>query len=261
MFGTGTMNAAGDGALFVAEAGRADGPPVVLLHGGLGSRADFIPLARHLASDFRLIAIDSRGHGRSTLGAAVLNYRQLADDVAAVLAALGLTRAGIIGHSDGGIVALRLAASGAMAPAFVVTVGAHWHLPPDDPTRTIYQDVTVRDWREMFAAQVARYEAENPAPDFDRLFAATRAMWLDDGPDGYPGATVGQITAPLLVVHGDDDFLVSRRQSCALADQVAGARLLNLPFAGHSVLEDAPEAVLPHLRAFIAAGAEAGDRA
>lgn len=252
MFDIGKTMTAGDAALFVSEAGKADGEPIVLLHGGLGSRNDFLPLAKHLAADFRLVAIDSRGHGRSTLGSVPLTYHQLEQDAAAVLAELGLTDAGIIGHSDGGIVALRLAAFGTIRPRFVVAVGAHWQMPADDPTREIYQGITVDEWRGMFAEQVQTYEAENPAPDFARLFDATTAMWLGNDDKAYPGASVRSIASPLLVVHGDEDFLVSRRQAFELVEQVEGARLLNLPFASHTVLEDSPEDVLPAFSAFSA---------
>jgi valacyclovir hydrolase len=98
---------------------------------------------------------------------------------------------------------------------------------------------------------VERYEAENPEPDFDRLFAATKAMWLGSDADAYPGERVRAITSPLLVVHGDEDFLVSRQQAFDLAERVEGARLLNLPFALHTVLEDGPEEVVEVLKAFV----------
>lgn len=253
MFDTGQTVTAGDARFFVSEAGNPSGPPIVLLHGGLGSRMDFEPLARHLAPEHRLVALDSRGHGQSTLGTAPLSYRQLAEDVAAVLQQLGLTEAGIIGHSDGGIVGLRLAAAGVLRPRFLIAVGAHWHLPEDDPSRAIFRAATLARWREKFPDSVGRYEAENPEPDFPRLFAATHAMWLDDGPDSYPGATIRAITCPLLVIRGDEDFLVSRAQAFGLVEQVKDARLLNLPFAGHGLLEDAPEDALPAITRFIAA--------
>lgn len=251
-FDKGETVIAGDAALFVAEAGKADGPPILLLHGGLGSREEFAPLAALLAADHRLVAIDSRGHGRSALGSAALTYRQLAEDIAAVAGRLGLAEAGIIGQSDGGIVALRLAAGHLLRPRFVVAVGAHWQMPDDEPARAIYQGVGLEDWLGMFGRQVARYEAENPDPDFARLFEATRAMWLGRGPGAYPGETVRDIAAPVLVVHGDEDFLVSRAQAFDLAARVAGARLLNLPFAAHTVLEDRPGEVLPALLEFTA---------
>ena len=85
MFDDGRMVTIGDTALFVSEAGKPEGEPILLLHGGLGSRLDFEPLARHLADDYRLIALDSRGHGRSAPGHAAMSYRQLAEDCAAAL--------------------------------------------------------------------------------------------------------------------------------------------------------------------------------
>jgi valacyclovir hydrolase len=257
MFDEGRTVACGDTLIFVSEAGRADGEPVVLLHGGLGSRKDFEPLAALLADDCRLIAIDARGHGRSSPGTAPMSYRQLAEDAAAVLKTLGLAHAGIAGHSDGGIVALRLAAFGLLQPRFVVAVAAHWDLPEGDPTREIYAGVTAEEWRQMFAGQVGRYEAENPDPDFARLFAATKAMWLASDNNAYPGERVRDIASPLLVIHGDEDFLVSRQQAFDLAERVEGARVLNLPFASHTVLEDSPEEVVAALRAFMGqAGAQ-----
>ena len=251
MFDTGKTIRAGDVELFVSDAGKMDGLPIILLHGGLGSRADFEPLARYLVSDYRLIAIDSRGHGRSTLGDATMTYRQLTDDIATILEQLGLNEAGIIGHSDGGIVALRLAASHRARPRFVVAVGAHWQLPDDNPTREIYRNVSIQEWQDMFGEKIKRYENENSAPDFMRLFEATKAMWLGKGHDAYPDDTVRTIATPLLVVNGDDDLIVSREHAFELAQRVEGARLLNLPFASHTVLEDDPTDILPALKGFI----------
>lgn len=251
MFDTGKFVSVGDTNLFVSEAGNPKGRVIVLLHGGLQSRLDFIPLATHLSEDYRLIAIDTRGHGRSGIGTAPLTYRQLQDDFTVVLTAMGLQKSGIIGHSDGGIVALRLAASRAVQPEFVIAVGAHWVLPENDPARQIYQTITLEKWRAMFGSQISVYNMENPDPDFGKLFTAATQMWLGCDEDAYPGASVKNIRCPLLVVHGDDDMLVSRQQAFDLTEQVKGARLLNLPFAKHTLLEDMPESVLPFLQDFI----------
>lgn len=251
MFDTGKFVSVGDTNLFVSEAGNPKGRVIVLLHGGLQSRLDFIPLAQHLSEDYRLIAIDTRGHGRSGIGTAPLTYRQLQDDFTVVLTTMGLQKSGIIGHSDGGIVALRLAASRAVQSEFVIAVGAHWVLPENDPARQIYQTITLEKWRAMFGSQISVYNMENPDPDFDKLFTAATQMWLGCDEDAYPGASVKNIHCPLLVVHGDDDMLVSRQQAFDLTEQVKDARLLNLPFAKHTLLEDMPESVLPFLQHFI----------
>lgn len=76
-------------------------------------------------------------------------------------------------------------------------------------------------------------------------------MWLGKGENAYPGEAVSAITVPLLVVHGDEDSLVSRAQAFELVERVEGARLLNLPFASHTVLSDRPKDVLPSFIGFI----------
>lgn len=251
MFDTGKFVSVGDTNLFVSEVGNPKGRVIVLLHGDLQSRLDFIPLAKHLSEDYRLIAIDTRGHGRSGIGTAPLTYRQLQDDFTVVLTTLGLQKSGIIGHSDGGIVALRLAASRAVQPEFVIAVGAHSVLPENDPARQIYQTITLEKWRAMFGSQISVYNTENPNPDFGKLFTAATQMWLGCDESAYPGASVKNMRCPLLVVHGDDDMLVSRQQAFDLTEQVKGARLLNLPFAKHTLLEDMPESVFPFLQDFM----------
>lgn len=251
MFDEGRVVSVGDTGLFVSVTGRADGIPLVLLHGGLRSRTDFEPLAAQLGAEFRLVAIDSRGHGRSGLGQRPMSYGQMAQDVASVLGQLGLREAGLIGHSDGAIVALRLALSEAVAPAFIAAAGARWQLSAGDPIRSICRGLSPEGWTQMFPASVRQYLAENPDPDFAALFAATTRMWLDDGAHGYPGDAVAAIARPLLVIHGDDDALVSRKLAFGLAQRVAGARLLNLPWASHDLFGDSAADVVPALRTFI----------
>lgn len=251
MFDKGQIISVGDTGLFVSVAGRDDGIPLVLLHGGLRSRADFGPLAAQLGAEFRLVAIDSRGHGRSGLGQRPLSYGQMAQDVASVLGQLGLREAGLVGHSDGAVVALRLALSEAVRPAFIVAAGARWQLSADDPIRGICRGLSPEGWTQMFPASVRQYQAENPQPDFAALFTATTRMWLAGDAQAYPGEAVSAITRPLLVIHGDDDPLVSRELAFGLAQRVTGARLLNLPWASHGLFEDCPEDVVPALRMFV----------
>lgn len=90
MFASGNFVSVGDTKLFVSEAGNPTGRVIVLLHGGLLSRLDFIPIAKLLAEDYRLIAMDTRGHGRSGIGTAPMTYRQLQDDFTVALTTLGL---------------------------------------------------------------------------------------------------------------------------------------------------------------------------
>jgi valacyclovir hydrolase len=238
------------GRIRIEVAGRADGPPLLLLHGGFGSVEDFDPLAPMLAG-FRLIAMDSRGQGMSTLGAP-LTYARIEADALAVLAALGVASADVLGYSDGGIVGLRLAARPDSPVRRLAAIGAQHRLPPDDPARGMFERLTPEKWREIMPQSVARYEALNPAPDFPALTGHVRALWLSEGADAYPEDSVQGITAPVLLIRGDEDRVVARVETAILADLIPGARLLNLPWAGHEAQADAPEAVAAMLLRFLA---------
>ncbi|WP_426128638.1 alpha/beta fold hydrolase [Pararhizobium sp. PWRC1-1] len=243
-----------DGAdLYVEIKGKETGHPLVFLHGGLGTIEDFNPILSNLALDYRLIGIDSRGQGKSTLGTEKLTYRRIEQDVAAVWRELDLGPVTLIGHSDGGIAALRLAAEKDILINKVVTIGAHWMLNEEDPIREMYAGVTAESWYEMFPEEVEIYRSLNPEPDFHRITRAVVELWLDSSAAGYPGETVREISCDLLVIRGDDDMLVSRTNALELAERVNGAKLLNLPFAGHSAHEEQPETVLWALRTFLAA--------
>ena len=231
--------------------GLHSGPPLVFLHGGLGSIADFQHLLPLLQDRFRLICIDSRGQGCSTMGHAPLTYERMAQDVRAVLRHLNVGPATLVGHSDGGIIALRLAAAHAPEVSGVVTIGAHWQLAENDPIRALLGEVTPESWQSMYPQSHAEYCAHNPEPDVQRITRDVAHLWLSTGPDGYPGETVREITCPLLIIRGDEDDMVSRQNAFELAERVAGAQLLNLPFCGHAVQDEQPELVVWALHAFL----------
>src|SRR6202020_2212413 len=101
-------------------ASYGSGSPVILLHGGLGHSGNWgfqvPPLVR---SGYRAVLIDSRGHGRSTRAARPFSYELMASDVLAVMDALHLEKAVLVGWSDGACTALILAAK---APARIAGV-------------------------------------------------------------------------------------------------------------------------------------------
>lgn len=83
-------------------------PPLLLLHGLLGSSRNWQTAGKDLTSNWHVMALDARNHGRSPHDAA-MNYEVLADDVADWMQARGLGRATFVGHSMGGKTAMRLA--------------------------------------------------------------------------------------------------------------------------------------------------------
>ena len=88
---------------------KGKGPPLVLLHGGVGGIEMFGPNLAALAQDRRIIAVDLQGHGRTADIDRPLRYELMADDVAGLLKQLGVGKADIMGYSLGGGVALQTA--------------------------------------------------------------------------------------------------------------------------------------------------------
>src|SRR5689334_15941587 len=86
-----------------------EGKPLVLLHGNGGSIKSRAPLIGEFAKKYKVIAFDSRCHGKSDCPAGYLTYEQMADDVDKTLQHLGIDSAYVWGHSDGAIVGLLLA--------------------------------------------------------------------------------------------------------------------------------------------------------
>jgi pimeloyl-ACP methyl ester carboxylesterase len=86
---------------------HADRAPIVLIHGATNdSHNDWDTVAPDLAQRYRVFAPDCRGHGRSSNPRMSYSFRELADDVATFVHQMGYERAHIIGHSNGGNVAL-----------------------------------------------------------------------------------------------------------------------------------------------------------
>ena len=84
------------------------GQPLVLLHGGTVTLKSWEKQIPSFAHHFRVIALDSRGHGRTKNPLETMSYRLLADDVAAFIRALELDRPLVCGYSDGGQIALEM---------------------------------------------------------------------------------------------------------------------------------------------------------
>jgi pimeloyl-ACP methyl ester carboxylesterase len=97
----------------------------ILIHGGLVSGSQWEPIVPELADRFRVITPDIRGHGRSTNPTGELSYTRVADDVAALISALGLQRLVVGGWSDGGQVTLELGARHPEAAAALIVGAAY----------------------------------------------------------------------------------------------------------------------------------------
>jgi pimeloyl-ACP methyl ester carboxylesterase len=200
------------------------GPPVLVLHQGLGSAVDMRYQIAALAAAHFVIAPDLRGNGRSGDSAAPLDYGTMANDMVALLDALALPRVDVVGWSDGGIVGLELAMHHPARVRRLVVIGANF-----SPAGLI--------------------NPPGPAPaGMSARARKVMELWRTQ-PDETP-AMLGTIRAPTLVMAGEFD-LVRRAHTDALARSIRGAREYIVPGATHRAPLTDPDAVNARIVAFL----------
>lgn len=244
------------------------GAPVVVLVHGLGlNRAVWQWMIPSLAARFRVLSYDFIGHGESPPPPGQPGLGDLADQLAALLNHLEISRAAIVGFSLGGMVARRFAQDHpGRVSALVLLHSAH--------RRTDKAQAAIR-------FRLAQAEEHGPAATVELalerwyteacrrarpdLMALTRGWVLANDPKVYPRlyriladgvdevvAPSPPISCPALVMTGDEDYGNGPEMSAAIAAEIAGARLVVLPGLRHMALAEAPEAVNRPVMDFLA---------
>lgn len=226
--------------IYYEQAGNHNKPALLLLHGGFENIENLNPIVRWLAEEFLIIGIDSRGHGKSTLGTQPLTYREIQSDVEKILISLKIKELSILGFSDGGIVAYRIAAAKNINVKKLVTIGAAWCENDINESESIMKEITPANAKLFFPENCKRYLELNPKPEFERYVESVVRMWLDRSSSGYPNASVSTIESETLLMRGDRDFLVSLSSLTELQNQIPKASFANIPFSEHLLYEEQP---------------------
>lgn len=238
--------------IYYEETGNKSEPVVLFLHGGFGTMEDFNPMLSSLPKQYRIIALDSQGQGKSTLGNKKLTYERMQLDIESLLHFLNIGSVSIIGFSDGGMIAYRMAISSTIKIEKIVAIDAPWSSEDLLTNKEMYSKINAESWKEKFTDSYKMYQKLNPKVDFEVLTNALKEMWLDEGlTGGYPGENVNKIKCPTLIIRGDDDHLFSRKSATKLADSIKDASFLNIPFAEHESFKDQPEIVKSVVNSFL----------
>ncbi|WP_420136892.1 alpha/beta fold hydrolase [Sphingomonas sp.] len=223
------------------------GRPVILLHGGLSSSRGWggqVPAL--VKAGYRVILIDSRGHGRSTLGNQPLSYELMAQDVVAVMDKLHLERAAIVGWSDGAIIGLILAMHNANRVDRLYAFGANMDqrgVRPGAADAPILKVLLPR-----LAAEHAALSG-NPK-GFAQLHQALQPMQASE--PNYKAAQLAAIRdVPITIAEGDHDEFITEAHAHYLARVIPGARLQIFPNGGHFVPWQRPQAFNQAVLAFL----------
>jgi pimeloyl-ACP methyl ester carboxylesterase len=238
--------------------------PVMCLPGLARTSADFDVLARALASQRRVFAMDYRGRGLSDYDRDAANYNVGVElnDVLAVLTALGIERAVFVGTSRGGILTMLLAVARprAIAGAVLNDIGAVIEprglmrikgyvgkLPPplnwDDAAEMLRRlfgahlpKLTSEDWH-AYARRTFQERDGKIVPVYDPKLAQTLAGVDGEHPLPALWKEFGALARmPVMVVRGANSDLLTPETVAAMADQHPGLQVLEVPDQGHAPL-------------------------
>jgi len=265
-----------DSAYIAVPGGRlyheveGDGPPVLLIHGGLGSLRMWDGVVPALAPRYRVIRYDSRGFGLTETDAVEFTNRA---DARAVLDHFGITSAVVVGQSRGGLIALDFTLEFPDRVSALVSVasganGFQADLPEDQATPWPEME---RLWDAKDWAGLAELETQvwvdgwgQPATRIDpglrqQVHGWILETYLAQKEEGKPQSLdppaaqrLDEVRCPLLVMVGTVDEPAGLANGRNLAASVAGAQLVEFPRVAHMIQLEAPERFNRELLDFLA---------
>jgi pimeloyl-ACP methyl ester carboxylesterase len=184
---------------------HGEGQPLVLLHGAFGAIGLWGPILTTLAETRRVIAIELQGHGHTADIDRPFGYEAFADDVAGVMAHLGIAQADVVGYSMGGNTALQLAIRHPELVHKIAAISVNYRLDGYFPeVLASIQELTPAAFEGTPIVETYVRSAPDPQ-DFPKLIE--RIKVLDATEFAWPREDVRGITDPTLLVYGDSDVI------------------------------------------------------
>jgi pimeloyl-ACP methyl ester carboxylesterase len=230
--------------------------PVVLIHGGLLTIGlSFGRLLPGLAASRQAIGVELQGHGHTADTDRPLSLAGLAGDIVGLLDVLDIERADLFGFSLGGLVATQLAVTRPERVDRVVLAATHFrpdghHDDVRDPA--LFATSTRMPTEEDFTAMKEAYSRVAPDPARFAAFAE-KASTAVGAFAGWSPEELGSITAPTLIMVGDNDF-VRLEHTAEMRQLIPGSQLAVLPGTTHMQLIQRAELVVPIVERFLNQG-------
>ena len=246
-----------DGVAYLTRAARR-GLPLVGVHGFGGDKETWLLMAALVPNARGVVLVDLPGHGHSAdVAQEHASIRHHAEAVLRALDQERVERAIICGNSMGGGVALRLAASypdRVAGMVLVASIGRDVHDGParawtDDNNPLIPRESEIERFMELALERpppvgkaVIRHVVTKRARRADHLYKLFRGFILADGDDGVPRA-LGAVSQRALVIHGEQDRIISKRVAEDLTLALPRAELVVMRGVGHAPQLEAPRAI------------------
>jgi pimeloyl-ACP methyl ester carboxylesterase len=229
--------------------GPADGTPLVLLHGGGSTiEATFGPVLPRFAKTHRVIAFEQQGHGHTAdIADRPFTFEQSADDAAALLQHLGITKADFFGYSNGGSIAMQIAVRHPKLVRKLVVESAMYRFDGLIPgLREALKNAKPEDMpKELRDA----YLAVAPHPEELARFSAKCAQRMVDFQD-WGADTLRGIDAPVLILIGDTD-VVRPEHAVEMYRLFSHAQLAILPGTDHMTIVKRADWQVSMIEAFL----------
>lgn len=239
-------------------------PTLVFIHGAEHDHCVWVLQTRYLAHHgFGVLAVDLPGHGRSD-GAPLDSVEKIADWIVAVLDAAGVSKATLIGHSMGSLVAIECAARHPDRIAKIALIGAAFPMKVSDELLTATRDdePLAQDMVNIWShAAYAQYPG-NPGPGFWAMGGNLRLMQRQKpgvmhtdfaACNAYANGidAAKQVRCPALLIMGKRDLMTPPRAAKEIMGALADKRSVEIAGAGHALMAEKPDEVLEALRGFV----------
>jgi pimeloyl-ACP methyl ester carboxylesterase len=224
------------------------GPTLLYLHGAAEWVGYSGELVRRLDTAHRVIQPERRGHGRTADRPGPLSYGEMTADTIAVIEELRLDAPDIVGFSDGGIIALKIAMARPDMAGKVVAIGVNVSVSglTDDALEWL-DSVTPETWGGQFAKMHG--ELSPDGPEHWPAFAQKVIDMLRIEPE-IPIEQLAGIRSPVLVIGADHD-LIRLEHLIDIHRAIAGSELCIIPGASHELTVEAPELVAAIVERFL----------
>jgi pimeloyl-ACP methyl ester carboxylesterase len=246
--------------LAYVEMGDPDGVPILMLHGFTDSARSWSLTAPYLATGFRVIAPDLRGHGHSDKPEGCYTIPELANDVRFLIEVLDLVPTHVVGHSLGGRLAQAIAGRwpGIVGKLVLMSTSAAlrerrgwlWEniqmlRDPIDP-----ESAFIREWcsgavpvDERFLAHARRESAAVPSRIWQSIYYEQLAY--------DPSPLLQDISAATLILWGEQDGIATEEHQAKMKNSIVGAEFFSLTGHGHNLHWEDPEKVADLIRIFL----------
>ena len=243
-----------------------DGPPVVLLHPFPANHEFWLPVAAALATRYRLVLPDLRGHGESGVGEGPATMEKHAADIAGVMDDAKVGRAPLVGVSIGGYVLFEFWRKhrGRVAALGLCNTKA----PSDSPEARAGRlqaanDVLERGTEPFFESMIPKLMGKTTREMRPDLVDGALRMMRKMSPEGIAQVqrgmaarpdsrdTLKTINVPTMLVTGDEDLMTGANEAELMRQHLPGSQLCVIPKAGHYSPWEQPEDTTKILRVFL----------